>query len=267
MDYMTLKEAASKWQITTRRMQVLCRDGRIEGAVRFGNAWAVPINAEKPTDARVKSGKYIKREENNKLKIFSFFSGSGFLDLGFEKAGYEIELVNEFQPNFMRAYQYSREVMGMRKPTYGYFNIDVNDFLTSRKDELKDYVSRAKSDGSLVGFIGGPPCPDFSIAGKRLGFNSQKSHLGTKLTADEPSVESRGQLYMWMRDVITLTSPKIFIAENVKGLTNLEDVKEIIEHDFAEAGNGGYLVVSAKVLNASNYGVPQGRERVIWQSS
>ena len=44
----------------------------------------------------------------------------------------------------------------------------------------------------------------------------------------------------------------------------LEDVKEVIEHDFAEAGNGGYIVVSAKVLNASHFGVPQGRERVIF---
>ena len=111
---------------------------------------------------------------------------------------------------------------------------------------------------------GGFPCQDFSVAGKRLGFNSQKSHLGTKLSIDEPSIESRGQLYMWMRDVITITSPKMFIAENVKGLTNLEDVKEIIEHDFSEAGNGGYIVVSAKVLNASHYGVPQSRERVIF---
>ena len=111
---------------------------------------------------------------------------------------------------------------------------------------------------------GGFPCQDFSVAGKRLGFNSQKSHLGKKLSEDEPSIESRGQLYMWMRDVVTLTSPKIFIAENVKGLTNLEDVKEVIEHDFSKAGNGGYIVVTAKVLNASHYGVPQKRERVIF---
>ena len=111
---------------------------------------------------------------------------------------------------------------------------------------------------------GGFPCQDFSVAGKRLGFHSQKSHLGTVLTDDEPSVESRGQLYMWMREVISLTSPKLFIAENVKGLTNLEDVKEIIEHDFAQAGNGGYIVVPAKVLYAPDYGVPQSRERVIF---
>ena len=111
---------------------------------------------------------------------------------------------------------------------------------------------------------GGFPCQDFSIAGKRQGFNSQKSHNGGKLSLDEPSIESRGQLYMWMREVITITKPSLFIAENVKGLTNLEDVKSIIEHDFADAANGGYLVVPARVLHAADYGVPQSRERVIF---
>lgn len=136
-------------------------------------------------------------------------------------------------------------------------------------DSIVDLVKQARSgekvfpdDIDIV--TGGFPCQDFSVAGKRLGFNSQKSHLGVALTADEPSVENRGQLYMWMREVISLTSPKLFIAENVKGLTNLEDVKEIIEHDFAEAGNGGYIVVPAKVLYAPDYGVPQSRERVIF---
>lgn len=69
---------------------------------------------------------------------------------------------------------------------------------------------------------------------------------------------------MWMREVITITRPSLFIAENVKGLTNLGDVKEIIEHDFAEAGGAGYLVVPARVLLAANYGVPQSRERVLF---
>lgn len=54
------------------------------------------------------------------LKIFSFFSGSGFLDLGFELAGYSIDLVNEFSPAFMGAYKYSREKMGLKKPIHGY---------------------------------------------------------------------------------------------------------------------------------------------------
>jgi DNA (cytosine-5)-methyltransferase 1 len=69
---------------------------------------------------------------------------------------------------------------------------------------------------------------------------------------------------MWMRDVVTILEPSLFIAENVKGLTNLNDVKAVIERDFAKAGNGGYLVIPARVLQAADYGVPQSRERVIF---
>lgn len=136
-------------------------------------------------------------------------------------------------------------------------------------ESIVDLVKHARSGETVfpenISIVtGGFPCQDFSIAGKRLGFNSHKSHMGVALSEDEPSVESRGQLYMWMREVVTLTAPKLFIAENVKGLTNLDDVKEVIEHDFASAGNGGYLVVPAKVLYAPDYGVPQSRERVIF---
>ena len=111
---------------------------------------------------------------------------------------------------------------------------------------------------------GGFPCQDFSIAGKRKGFDSDKSHTGKTKEDDTPSIESRGQLYMWMREVIGITKPRIFVAENVKGLTNLKDVKEIIEKDFASVCDGGYLVVPARILLAADYGVPQSRERVIF---
>lgn len=67
-----------------------------------------------------------------------------------------------------------------------------------------------------------------------------------------------------MRDVITIIKPKMFIAENVKGLTNLDNVKEIIERDFSNACNDGYLVLPARILQAANYGVPQSRERVFF---
>ncbi len=52
MEFMTAKEAAEKWGITPRRVQVLCAEGRILGAWRLGNAWAIPINSEKPRDGR-----------------------------------------------------------------------------------------------------------------------------------------------------------------------------------------------------------------------
>lgn len=52
MEFMTAKEAAEKWGITPRRVQSLCAEGRISGAWRLGNAWAIPVNSEKPRDER-----------------------------------------------------------------------------------------------------------------------------------------------------------------------------------------------------------------------
>lgn len=57
MDYLTAKQAAEKWYISQRRVQVLCEQGRIKGAVRLGWAWAIPKDAEKPIDLRVDSKK------------------------------------------------------------------------------------------------------------------------------------------------------------------------------------------------------------------
>ncbi|MDD6089803.1 MAG: helix-turn-helix domain-containing protein [Anaerovoracaceae bacterium] len=66
MEYMTIQEAANRWGISERRIQVLCTNGRLEGATKFGRQWAIPENTEKPDDARIKSGKYIKQDINNK---------------------------------------------------------------------------------------------------------------------------------------------------------------------------------------------------------
>lgn len=56
--YMNIKEASEKWEISPRRIQVLCSEGRIDGASKLGREWAIPIDADKPTDNRVTSGKY-----------------------------------------------------------------------------------------------------------------------------------------------------------------------------------------------------------------
>lgn len=58
--YLSVTQTAEKWDISTRRIQILCNEGRIQGAIRIGHAWAIPDDAPKPTDARIKSGKYIK---------------------------------------------------------------------------------------------------------------------------------------------------------------------------------------------------------------
>ena len=115
MEFITIQEAAYRWGITERRIQVLCSEGRLEGAKKFGRQWAIPSDTEKPEDARIKTGKYIHWRENDysgfRPKVFSFFSGSGFLDLGFEMSDFEIVMVNEFYKPFLDAYQYSREKM------------------------------------------------------------------------------------------------------------------------------------------------------------
>lgn len=222
------------------------------------------------------------------MNVLSLFSGCGGMDIGFEggftclrrsineqvhadwiqtqngdwvtvrPTGFKTVFANDIRPDAKAAW-------------VSYFGKDNSSEADNiyHVESIVDLVKKARNGENVFPsnidiVTGGFPCQDFSISGKRLGFNSPKSHNGGALESDEQSVESRGQLYMWMRDVISLTQPLLFIAENVKGLTNLENVKDIIEKDFAKAADGGYLVVPAKVLQAADYGVPQSRERVIF---
>lgn len=181
----------------------------------------------------------------HKLKIFSFFSGSGFLDLGFETNGFDIEFVNEFHPEFMRAYQYSREKMGLNKPKYGYFNGDINVFLNDRADDLKLWIEDAKKDGSLVGFIGGPPCPDFSIAGKNKGRDGDNGKLSLSYT-----------------NLIVTMKPDFFLFENVKGLWKTARHRAFFDELKASLNSAGYETTE-RLTNALEYAAPQDRDRIL----
>lgn len=224
---------------------------------------------------------------NNKKRVLSLFSGCGGMDIGFE-GGFKClkrSINTDVHPNWI----VEENGDWVKVANTGFETVFANDIRPDAKaawvsyfssiynnaneiyhiDSIVDLVKRAQLGEKVFPdnidiVTGGFPCQDFSVAGKRKGFNSDKSHNGGKLEVDEPTVESRGQLYMWMKEVVTLTQPSIFIAENVKGLTTLEDAKEVIEHDFANAADGGYIVIPARVLHAANYGVPQSRERVIF---
>lgn len=65
MKYLSVPQTAERWGISPRRIQVLCSEDRISGAVRIGNRWAIPADAPKPADARIRSGKYIKKTADN----------------------------------------------------------------------------------------------------------------------------------------------------------------------------------------------------------
>lgn len=181
---------------------------------------------------------------HNKV-IFSFFSGSGFLDLGFEMNGFQINLVNEFQASFMEAYKYARKKMGLRPPTHGYFNIDINDFLGERRNELQSYLDEERAAGNLVGFIGGPPCPDFSIAGKNRGRDGDNGKLS--------------QSYI---NLIVQMQPDFFLFENVKGLWKTARHRQFFEELKKQLHDAGY-VTTERLTNALEYGAPQDRDRIL----
>lgn len=65
MAYLSIRQISEKWGISKRRIQTLCSEGRIPGAIRVDYSWVIPEEAEKPADARIKSGKYIKRTTEN----------------------------------------------------------------------------------------------------------------------------------------------------------------------------------------------------------
>ena len=68
MQYLSIRKTAEKWGISVRRIQILCKEKRIPGAVRIDYSWAIPANAEKPVDARVKSRKYIKSKADTETE-------------------------------------------------------------------------------------------------------------------------------------------------------------------------------------------------------
>lgn len=187
---------------------------------------------------------------NMSYRVISLFSGCGGLDLGllggfsslgkkYHKNPFKIVWANDINERAAKTWQlnfpHSNIICGDITKLLG---IDDNE--NSTLSLLEDKLTFPKADVVTGGF----PCQDFSLAGKRGGLNVR-----------------RGKLYQSMAKVIELTRPKVFLAENVKGLLSWQNGLAIktITDDFT---NLGYHV-EHRLLNTADYGVPQTRERVI----
>lgn len=141
--------------------------------------------------------------------------------------------VNEYDNLFMESYQYARAQMNRRTPLYGYHN-DSAECCAKRcgKRKLIALVAQEQKKGNLVGFIGGPPCPDFSVAGKNAGVGGENGRL-TKVYFD----------------IICRCRPDFFLFENVRGLVKTEKHRAFYNEMMMKVQANDYLIAE-KVLNS-----------------
>ncbi|AIZ56723.1 DNA cytosine methylase [Candidatus Methanoplasma termitum] len=170
----------------------------------------------------------VKKNEGGP-RLISLFSGCGGLDLGFEMAGFQRVWANDFDPDAQAVYEKN---IG---------EIDKRDILSVPESEIPD------GDILTAGF----PCQPFSNAGKREGVH-----------------DSRGMLYKECLRVIKSKMPKVIVFENVKGLLSTKyidgrNLVDVIIEDLSTINGVGYNVKHL-LINASDYGVPQNRQRVVF---
>lgn len=154
------------------------------------------------------------------------FAGGGGLALGMEQAGFHHIMLNEFN-------HWACETLRLNRPNWNVVEEDLHN------------VSFVEYDGKVDFLSGGFPCQAFSYAGKQGGFE-----------------DARGTLFFEMARAISECHPKVFMGENVKGLTSHDNGRtiDVIKNTIAELG---YTLVEPEVLKAIMYKVPQKRERII----
>lgn len=188
--------------------------------------------------------------ENNQFKIkeipvLSFFTGGGFLDLGFEQAGFKIVWNNECNPVFADMYEY-----GMTKWRLSSSQNSKQAKISDRRSIVDiaacDIIEAAfpLEIPELFGMIGGPPCPDFSIGGKNRGHNGIHGPLSN--------------VYI---DRICEIKPDFFVFENVVGLFRTKKHRTFLAKLENQLEENGYNL-DLRILNALELGLPQDRERL-----
>lgn len=170
------------------------------------------------------------------MKIIDLFAGCGGLSLGFIQAGFSVEKAVEYDPVIANTYKRNHPKVDVIVDDIK--NIDTSDMFAGTMADV---------------IIGGPPCQGFSMAGARIrqGF------------IDDP----RNYLFKHYFNVVKTVMPKVFVMENVKGISTMqggkifEEIKRIFQDP--ESLNGKPYRIYHRVINAADFGVPQRRERMI----
>ena len=230
----TVSQTAKYLQLSEKTIRRLIGDGQLPASKLASRAWRIRF-----CDIE----NYVEVTSNNKApvpeakepiadhrpRLISLFSGCGGMDTGFKKAGFNIVYANDFDADAQAIY-----ALNLGK-------IDGRDIMSVGEDEIPD------GDILTAGF----PCQPFSNAGSRKGVH-----------------DSRGMLYKECLRIIERKMPKVIVFENVKGLLSTKyidgrNLSEVIVEDLSTMNGVGYNVVY-QLVNASDYGVPQNRQRVLF---
>ena len=180
-----------------------------------------------------------------KIPILSFYSGGGFLDMGFEMAGFDIVWTNEVDKVFARCH--SEGITSWRKARGNGIKAEIFNTKSIIDVGSEDILNEAFSKNKPLdfGIIGGPPCQDFSIQGNMEGFKGK-----------------RGKLTIVFLDRIRELKPTFFVMENVTGLTKSTSIKKHLAKILKGIQNEYYI--DHDTLNSLDFGVPQHRERIFF---
>ena len=242
-ELLTVTQTAEYLQLSEKTVRRLINNGDLQASKLSNRSWRIrssdidkyisansnykTITNNEQLAVPIQSEKSIAKE--GMPTLISLFSGCGGMDTGFKKAGYNIVYANDFDADAQAVY-----ALNLGK-------IDKRDILTVEEDEIPD------GDILTAGF----PCQPFSNAGSRKGVH-----------------DSRGLLYKECLRIIKRKMPKVFVFENVKGLLSTKyidgrNLSDVIVEDLSSMNGIGYNV-TYQLVNASDYGVPQNRQRVFF---
>lgn len=187
----------------------------------------------------------MNNHHEHKIPILSFYSGGGFMDMGFERAGFEIVWTNEVDEVFVKLHEAG--ITSWRKARGNGIKAEIFNKKSITEVSAEKIVEEAFPKGKPedFGIIGGPPCQDFTINGNMEGFKGE-----------------RGKLTIVFFDRILELKPTFFVMENVTGLTKSKSTKEHLQKLVRRVEKEYF--VDHKTLNALDFGVPQFRERVFF---